>query len=777
MDIFEKIDNATKNDPDDKILNFYGYKIHELIGKGEQGRVYKIINKILKTFALKLHKPTTMDPTIISQSLSNFKREIHILASLYHKNVVKIITGGSAAWDASTTLWKVTEGFDESAVDEAVFFNIMDFVDGENISSLFQPTKTPPTLNEQLYLFEELIVQVSNAMFYYHSKEVTHRDIKSDNIRFSKEDSTFVVVDFGFARHHKSPLPDTDVIRKTPYIDLPSIYSKDFIKNDIANFCYLLKKILPAFRTLYDTDRYKGIERCLNKALIPELEDRYSDAKDFYDSIKNYFIALPGWKLILRKNEYLLPNLFGKFQQRIRIPVSGSLLLTNEMKEIIDSADFQRLRGVRQLGPTIFVYPGANNTRFEHSLGTFNYAIRYLDKLLTVPHFREISFPVDHTIKMIVLSSLLHDIGHYPYSHWIEEIDDFHDGGKLLPHEERAKRIIQNGPLGKILESKWDIRVNDLCDIISSRRIRAKGIKALVNSFIDSIIDVDKIDYLTRDAVHCGIKYGEVIDIERLMESVYVDPSTNTLCVTDKGTSVLFAILVCRNIMYHEVYWHKTVRVCDAMFKRFFYECVRLDMVRFEDLDDLFMFSDDHFISKLYYKSTSNKKYKGLTKLIYPFAFEGRSLYKPAFIFSRSNPAGEDIDVVKFFKKIFLANYSDLIKISDYLLQCLKLQIPELKPYDILIEKTPTKDEHSKYSMDGFRIWNRRKMKFEKYPNELGHLNEYLNNNVQGYIFCNPDHYDKIRRIVLSENFSCILGDCLDYKGTVRDVEVETENQ
>jgi len=95
------------------------------------------------------------------------------------------------------------------------------------------------------------------------------------------------------------------------------------------------------------------------------------------------------------------------------------------------------------LGPTTFIYPGANHTRFEHTLGAYSLCLRYLEKLLTLPLFNKKLESQSKAIKLIVLATLLHDIGHYPYSHWIEEIDQYANHEKLPMHEERAKIIIE----------------------------------------------------------------------------------------------------------------------------------------------------------------------------------------------------------------------------------------------------------------------------------------------------------------------------------------------
>lgn len=171
-----------------------------------------------------------------------------------------------------------------------------------------------------------------------------------------------------------------------------------------------------------------------------------------------------------------------------------------------------------------------------------------------------------------MLSALLHDVGHYPYSHWIEEIV-FPSKITFEKHEVRAREILCKGKLRDCIERDWKLSPKAVSDIIAGVNPSSRK-KELFNSIINSIIDVDKLDYLVRDSIHCGVGYGHGIDIERLLDSLHVNSKDCKICVTEKGRSVLLSVLTCRNIMYQEVYWHKTVRACTAMFKRFFYEYV-----------------------------------------------------------------------------------------------------------------------------------------------------------------------------------------------------------
>jgi HD superfamily phosphohydrolase len=244
-------------------------------------------------------------------------------------------------------------------------------------------------------------------------------------------------------------------------------------------------------------------------------------------------------------------------------------------------------------------------------LGCYHLALRYIERLADIPRFTELFQPVEKSTELVVLSALLHDVGHYPYSHWIEEIDK-----RSLPrkfdfprHEERARKILcgSESRVGRLLESEYGIDPGEIADNIE----RKFSPNNLVNSFINSIVDVDKVDYLVRDSVHCGVPYGEGIDTERLLDALYVDPETSRICVTEKGKSCVMSIISCRNNMYQEVYWHKTVRACHAMFKRFFFEYLDAGIDDPETVEGYFGYSDDYFINTLWNRAAAGPKELG----------------------------------------------------------------------------------------------------------------------------------------------------------------------
>src|SRR5438309_5126815 len=188
----------------------------------------------------------------------------------------------------------------------------------------------------------------------------------------------------------------------------------------------------------------------------------------------------------------------------VRDPLWNNIRLDALASELIDTPAFQRLRYVRQLGLAFLVYPGATHSRFEHALGTYHLARRTLG--LFEEHEDYAAIGRDECM-LTRVAALLHDIGHYPFSHALEEIG-------ALNHEEVARPLICEGEVGDILGRELGAgapgRIIEL--------IRGKSDNAL-QGLISGSLDLDKIEYLRRDALMCGVPYGD-IDADRLLNSL-----------------------------------------------------------------------------------------------------------------------------------------------------------------------------------------------------------------------------------------------------------------
>ena len=239
----------------------------------------------------------------------------------------------------------------------------------------------------------------------------------------------------------------------------------------------------------------------------------------------------------------------------IRDPLWDNIRLEPAAAAAMDTPAVQRLRYVRQLGHAFLVYPGATHSRFEHALGAYHLTRRALatleerGDLATVPEEERLA---------VRLAALLHDIGHYPFSHALEEAG-------FPSHEALGVRRLGEGELGALLRSiGGDAFIARIAGIIQGDHVSPLG------GLISGSLDLDKIDYLSRDARQCGVPYGTV-DVDRLLASLCLvtdGEGHRAVGVHEKGVSALESLLFAKYQMYRNVYWHHAVRSATCMFKR-----------------------------------------------------------------------------------------------------------------------------------------------------------------------------------------------------------------
>ena len=272
------------------------------------------------------------------------------------------------------------------------------------------------------------------------------------------------------------------------------------------------------------------------------------------------------------------------------------------VSRLVDHPDFQRLRRVRQLGPTHLVYPGAVHTRFEHSLGVFWAAVAYLKGLMRRSAFRD--RVTDEDLRCLLAAALLHDVGHYPFAHSIEAL---HSQAFEAPrHEDLAVEIISgaqsvssSGPtLGDLLRDELEVdpnRVGRLVKPGSSPNLSKTD--RLIASVISSAIDADKLDYLERDSVHMGVPYGKMPDRVRLTENLTVNPAGDRIALTEKGRVSGEIFLFSRYLMFSEAYWHHAVRAASAMIESALADYVRIEQPSVDELTGLLLsLADDELL-------------------------------------------------------------------------------------------------------------------------------------------------------------------------------------
>jgi len=239
----------------------------------------------------------------------------------------------------------------------------------------------------------------------------------------------------------------------------------------------------------------------------------------------------------------------------VRDPLWNNIRLDGAALDVLDSEPFQRLRYIRQLGHAFLVYPGATHTRFEHALGAYHLAGRVLGLLAERGELAQV--PAEEPT-LVRLAALLHDVGHYPFSHALEEAG-------LPSHETLATEHLAHPELCRALDRSGVPRAAERI----AQLIRGQS-RSPLTGLISGSLDLDKIDYLTRDARMCGVPYGTV-DVDRLLHSVTLvtlSGGRRAVGVHEKGASALESLTFAKYQMYRNVYWHHAVRSATAMFKR-----------------------------------------------------------------------------------------------------------------------------------------------------------------------------------------------------------------
>ncbi|MGE0555603.1 MAG: HD domain-containing protein, partial [Gemmatimonadales bacterium] len=238
----------------------------------------------------------------------------------------------------------------------------------------------------------------------------------------------------------------------------------------------------------------------------------------------------------------------------IRDPLWDNIQLDDVAVSLLDTPAMQRLRYVRQLGHAFLVYPGATHTRFEHALGAYHLAGQALTSL---DQKGELAGLAEAERLAVRLAALLHDVGHYPFSHGLEEAG--------FPHHERlGVAKLERGQLREALDA---IGVPDLIPTLGAL-IRGQSASPL-QGLISGTLDLDKIDYLSRDARACGVPYGR-LDVDRLLAALTIvewSDGRREVGVMEKGISALESMLFAKYQMYRNVYWHHAVRSATCMFK------------------------------------------------------------------------------------------------------------------------------------------------------------------------------------------------------------------
>lgn len=267
----------------------------------------------------------------------------------------------------------------------------------------------------------------------------------------------------------------------------------------------------------------------------------------------------------------------------VRDPIHGFIEYNEKEEKIINTRIFQRLRGIKQLALASLVYPGAHNTRFEHSLGVMHLA-------------GEIGIRLglnDDRVRILRLAGLLHDIGHGPFSHVSEQIIE----SRMINRDDVLKRhqarnvqellsilLIENND--EIRDILTDSEIDEVTNLFKKEEKRS-----IERDIISGPLDADKLDYLLRDTYFAGVRYG-VFDLEKVIESLTPIPISRTeeqLGITEEGVYAVEQLLLAKYHMNVQVYQHRIRRIADAMLVKGIEYALEEGI---EEIKDIFEFED-----------------------------------------------------------------------------------------------------------------------------------------------------------------------------------------
>jgi HD superfamily phosphohydrolase len=357
----------------------------------------------------------------------------------------------------------------------------------------------------------------------------------------------------------------------------------------------------------------------------------------------------------------------------VRIPHECDVPLTDRVRQLLDAQEMRRLARISQLGLVGLVYPGACHSRLEHSLGVYRNALLYLKQLATDERFAEAVRPQD--AEAFIAAALLHDLGHWPFCHAIEDI--------ALPgvpaHELFANSFLLEGEIADTLRDDWDVQPRDVTALLSEKP-RDKRQRVL-QSMLSGPIDIDKMDYLVRDSLHAGVPYGRNFDQQRLVGSLCLNEAGDGLAISHKGRTAAEMLVFSRYVMFSEVYWHHAVRSATAMLQRAFYL-----LYQELDLDQLFRQTEQVFVEQMQQAAGPGSE-SPAAELLDGLFGPTRRLYKRLAEFSHFQER-------RWYEPLARQPYERLVEASEAFAAAASRQIGRrVAPHEVLFDAPPVRRE------------------------------------------------------------------------------------
>jgi len=576
----------------------------EALGVGGSGVVLRLKDQMFPNVdkALKFPRPVPGKVKLVREML---QKEISFLAELRHPGIVGI--------NYYSTIQNIKNY-------QTLPYYLMEFVDGLASKKFVKD----PKVTERRFM--KLVREACAILAYLHTAPTSfaHLDIKPDNVLISA-DGRPILIDLGTCKRLRSEDGLTTVACTRSYahpelmrqlVDDPSDENraKGELKRSEINPLWDLWAFGLTLLDWLGVDfgdgqvRDEGIyhrlstytrkyylllaARLVNYRIPAWLADRIRLSGDF---IKEFTIpsAMELSDILGRLDGTENPlwqvlEVGLKPTRSIQASPNNHVPYTNALSKVLNNRLYQRLNSVTQLGFVSQVYPGAKHSRREHSLGTYANTARIVRALYDDPYsplFRQIVTEED--CRAVLLAALIHDIGHFPLGHELEEIDK-----KIFSHAELTQAMIK-GEWRKKKKGAQTVKFHSLEEVFKAWQTSAERVSAilsakpsdpsskkrdkLLRSFFSGPVDADKLDYLLRDARATDVPYPFGIDVDRLfrcMTTIVVDriaggeKDVPTIGVHAKGKVAAEFLTLARYAMFSQVYWHHTVRAQKAMLFR-----------------------------------------------------------------------------------------------------------------------------------------------------------------------------------------------------------------
>lgn len=571
------------------------YRVLDYLGAGQAGSVYKVMQVGLEVErALKILDPKPPF-SLDEKAVRGFTAEIKLLSRLTHRNVLKLFDAGpyTAGPGAPSTPYYVMELVHPPPGKDHPL----------TLANVFAESLTDTA-------FIDILQQLADGLDYIHSHHVLHADIKPPNILVEDDGQgrfDLNIADLGCAKAlaiqpgapvigstylvgtelYAPPYAHRYVNKPTPisYAELQTFFPHyDFFclgmtlaevvssiqLTPFTTVATLLEHPKPHLAQAFGPKKM-ALLKLIIRQLVADTRDNFADARQVKNALRK---LRPDFLYPLG-----VPDMVVGGAHRVLSQPLERVYLSARAYELVRHPMFQRLHTLNQLNFVYLLYSGAHHSRFTHVCSAFETTKRYIEGLVGDPHFLHLMYTADY--ELLLASALLHDIGHYPLAHAVEDLRGITADGKATnvkaDHEMVREFLDRSVPvgarsLGCILKDDWGIEPDRVTNVVAKQPVGSEA-EAFVQSVVDGPIDVDKVSYLQYDSTMTGAKYGLGIDFDALIGSlIAVPPDTDrarrphtSLGVTDKGRVAAEGVVTARYGMFSRVYWHHRNRSIMAM--------------------------------------------------------------------------------------------------------------------------------------------------------------------------------------------------------------------